>query len=112
MGSFDRYLDEQLQDPEFRQAFDRYSAEIAAIDEFIRSLDRRREVCGISKADLARSMGKEPATVRKLFSDEGANPTLRTVLACAEALGLEVRLAPRRRAGKTAAPRRKAAATS
>jgi DNA-binding phage protein len=111
MGAFDAYLEDQLQDPSFREAFDRYSAEISAIDEFVRALDRRREECGISKADLARAMGKEPATVRKLFSDEAANPTLRTVLACAEALGLEVQLTPRRPAGKATGRRGLASAS-
>jgi len=112
MGAFDAYLEKQLLDPTFREAFDRYSAEIVAIDEFLGALDRRREECGISKAALARAMGKEPATVRKLFSDDAANPTLRTVLACVEALGLEVELTPRRQAKEVAQEHRAVSAAS
>ena len=95
MSYFDRYLDRQMEDPEFRDAFNRASAEISAIDEFIRALDERREACQLSKAALARLMDKEPATVRKLFSADSANPTLRTVLAAAEALELDIHLVPR-----------------
>lgn len=58
---------------------------------------------GLSKAHLAREIGKHPASVRRLLTAP-ANPELRTVVALADALDADVQVVPRR------ATRRKSAA--
>ena len=50
----------------------------------IRQLDSMRERAGMSKADLARAIGKEPSAVRRLFT-AAVNPELKTVAAVADA---------------------------
>jgi DNA-binding phage protein len=98
VGHHDRRLARRLkEDPEFRVAYERASQEVAAIDAIVHMLDDLREVQGLSKADLARAIDKNPASIRRLLTSRG-NPELRTVVAIAAALDAEVRIVPRRRA--------------
>jgi DNA-binding phage protein len=102
----DQRLARRLQDdPEFRQEFERSSREVAAIDDIVHMLDDLRAASGLSKAELAREVGKNPASIRRLLTSR-ANPELRTVVALANALDAEVKIVPRRRAQKRLARRR------
>jgi DNA-binding phage protein len=104
-GYHDRRLARRLQeDPEFRAEFERQQREIAAIDAIVNRLDALREEHGMSKADLARAIDKNPAAIRRLLTASG-NPELRTVVAMAEALGAEVKIVPRP-ASRQAKPRK------
>lgn len=67
---------------EYRRA----RAEIAQVDAIMRQLDSSRESSGVSKAELARLIGRNPSTVRRLFTAE-VNPELKTIDAIASALG-------------------------
>ena len=86
-----RRLEKRLKDPEFRAEYERSRREIRQIDEVIQQLDLLREEAGVSKAELARQVGKHPAAIRRLFTAD-ANPELRTVAAIADALGAEIRV--------------------
>ncbi len=86
----------RLKDPEFRAEYERAQAEIAQVDAIIRSLDGLREEAGFSKAELARQIGKDPASVRRLFTAQ-VNPELKTIAALAQALDAEIQIVPRRR---------------
>lgn len=86
-----RRLDQRLSDPEFRAEYERSRQEIRQIDEIIQQLDVLREEAGVSKADLARQVGKHPAAIRRLFTAQ-SNPELRTVAAIATALDAEIRI--------------------
>jgi DNA-binding phage protein len=94
--SFDLDLEEQLKDPEFAHEFHAARTEIAAVDKatnaFLRALDRARIKRGLTKAELARRIGAEPAVMRRLLSAEGQNPTLTTLLKIAAALRMEMEL--------------------
>lgn len=91
----DRRLERRLnEDPEFRAEFERQQREIAAIDGIVNQLDALREEHGLSKAELARMIGKNPAAVRRLLTASG-NPELRTVVSMAAALDAEVQIVPR-----------------
>jgi DNA-binding phage protein len=92
----DRFLAEQLNDPEFRAEFEREQREIAAIDSIVHKLDALREQQGKTKAGLAREIHKNPAAIRRLLTASG-NPELRTVVAMAAALDAEVQIVPRRK---------------
>jgi len=72
---------------EYRKAYEQAAHEISQVDDLIRQLDEAREVRGMSKADLAREIGKNPQVVRRLFSAETRNPELKTVAAIANVLG-------------------------
>lgn len=93
----DRRLARRLkEDPEFRAEYERQRREIAQIDAVVRELDVRRVNAGISKAELARTIGKNPSSVRRFFTAD-VNPELKTVAAVAEALGAEIKVVSRTR---------------
>jgi DNA-binding phage protein len=83
-----------LDDPEYRHQFVLESARIDAIDALINKLDELREVEGLSKADLARAIDREPAAVRRLLTAQQVNPTVALVADVAAALGFRLTLEP------------------
>jgi DNA-binding phage protein len=83
-----------LEDPAFRREFIRESVRISTIDQIVNELDAAREAQGLSKAALARAISAEPASVRRLFTAQGRNPTLGTLAELAAALGMRVTLEP------------------
>ena len=91
----DRRLTRRLEeDPDFRAEFERQRRQIAQIDAVVRQLDNLREKAGMSKAELARAIGKEPATIRRFFTAD-VNPELKTVAAIADVLDARVEVIPR-----------------
>jgi len=96
-GHHDRRLQRRLREsPEFRAEFERQQREIAAIDAVINTLDELRTERKLSKAALAREIGKNEASIRRLLTAP-VNPELRTVVAMAEVLDADVRIVPRKR---------------
>lgn len=96
-GHHDRRLQRRLREsPEFRAEFERQQREIAAIDAVINTLDELRTERNLSKAALAREIGKNEASIRRLLTAP-VNPELRTVVAMAEALDADVCIVPRKR---------------
>jgi DNA-binding phage protein len=93
-GLFWDDLVRDVKDPEFLREYVAESVKIAATDAVINALDEARAAAGMSKAELARAVGIEPATVRRLFSTGGANPTLGTLATLAAALGLRLSVEP------------------
>lgn len=85
----------QMQDPEFRREYELARARIEQVDAVMRQLDELRAELGLSKAQLARAIGKNPAALRRLFTAE-VNPELKTVAALASALDAEVQIVPRK----------------
>ena len=85
----DRRLTRRLEDPEFRAEFEQQRRQIAQIDAVVRQLDELREKAGMSKAELARAIGKEPSSIRRFFTTT-VNPELKTVAAVADVLGARV----------------------
>jgi transcriptional regulator with XRE-family HTH domain len=83
-----------LQDPAFLREYVAESIRIATIDRIVNELDATREAAGLTKAELARAISAEPATVRRLFSSGHVNPTLGTLSEIAAALGMRVVLEP------------------
>lgn len=63
--------------------------------DLIRDIESERRRLGMSKAALARKIGKQPAAVRRLLTTE-CNPELYTLIELADALGLNVTLSRRR----------------
>ena len=73
--------------------------EIDAVDRFVAAIEARRLELGLTKADLARLVGRKPESVRRLLSGNLVNPTLTTVSAMAAALGMEMVMKPTTSAG-------------
>ncbi len=91
---FNTLLELESSDPEFARAYAAESARIEAIDSIINALDQARGTENMSKAALARAIGSDASTVRRLLSSESVNPTLSTIAEVAAALGLKVTLTP------------------
>ncbi len=91
----DRYFSRRAAEPGYAQAYAEARRRIDAIDGLVQALDDRREELGLSKAELARRAELAPEVVRRLFSVDRPNPTIGTLTALADALGLE--LVPQRR---------------
>jgi transcriptional regulator with XRE-family HTH domain len=87
-------LANDLEDPQFLREYVAQSIRIATIDRIVNELDGARETAGLSKAELARAINSEPATVRRLFSAGHVNPTLGTLAEVAAVLGMRVVLEP------------------
>jgi ribosome-binding protein aMBF1 (putative translation factor) len=85
----------RMQDAEYRREYELVRAQVEQVDSVMRQLDELRKQMGLSKAQLARLTGKDPAALRRLFSAE-VNPELKTVAALASALDADVRVVPRR----------------
>jgi ribosome-binding protein aMBF1 (putative translation factor) len=93
--AFERDLRENLQDPEFREVFVREARRISVVDRIINQIDEQRDRIGMSKAELARAIGRNPAVVRRLLTADEVNPRFDMIAAMADAVGLEVGLVPR-----------------
>lgn len=87
-------LARDLEDPEFLREYVVESMRIATIDDVVNAIDDAREAAGLSKAELARAIQKEPATIRRLLSGDNSNPTLGTLAEVAAALGLRITVEP------------------
>lgn len=85
--------------PEERAAAERDVHEMIALRQILQRCEEERERVGLSKAALARCVGVNPASLRRLFTAEGSNPTFKTMLGIVAALNLElvVQPAPRRK---------------
>lgn len=84
----------EMNDLEFLREYELARARIAQVDAIVRQLDQLRVESGMSKAELARRIGKKPAAVRRLFS-ANSNQELKTIAAMAAALDAEIKTVPR-----------------
>ncbi|WP_019873988.1 helix-turn-helix domain-containing protein [Sporichthya polymorpha] len=87
-------LEGDLADPGFRRQYLLESERIATIDRIINQLEEVREQLGMSKADLARAIGRTPESIRRLMTAKSVNPQLSLVTEIASALGYRVTLSP------------------
>jgi len=87
-------LAQDLEDPEFLREYVAESMRIATIDHVMSTIDDAREAAGLSKAELARAILKEPATIRRLLASDNSNPTLGTLAEVAAVLGLRITVEP------------------
>lgn len=83
-----------MADPVYQHHFILESRRIAVIDYVVNALDELREQQGLTKAELARAIERDPAAVRRILTAKQVNPTLAMVSDLAAALGYEVVLRP------------------
>ena len=86
----DKYFERRSTEPGYADAYDAARRKIDQIDQLVRALDSRRETLGMTKAELARRADLTPEVVRRLFSADSPNPTIGTLTALADSLGLEL----------------------
>ena len=86
----ERYFEARRENADYEREYQAARRRIDQIDSVIRMLDERRSNLELSKAELARRADLRPEMVRRLFSAEGPNPTLATLVALTEALDLEL----------------------
>jgi ribosome-binding protein aMBF1 (putative translation factor) len=96
-GFHERRKAERMRDEEFRAEYGRARSEIDLIDSVVRSLDELREHKGTSKSDLARRIGRNPSSIRRLFTAR-SNPELRLVVQIANDLDADIVVVPRKQA--------------
>jgi len=99
-SAYEQYRSRRLADPEFQSHYERHRREIDAVDRIVAAIEARRVELGLTKADLARLVGRKPESVRRLLSGNLVNPTLTTVSEMAIALGMEVVMRPTIPAGE------------
>ena len=95
VGFHERRHIARMQDPEYREAYERAAREIAQTDAVIRELDSLRIDLGMSKAELARRVDRNASSVRRLFTARQARPELPLIAALADTLGAELRVVRR-----------------
>lgn len=93
---------QRVNEPVYRDAYERAAREITQTDQVIRELDSLRVDLGISKAELARRIDRNASSIRRLFTARHARPELPLIAAIADALGAEVRIVAKRETAKDA----------
>ncbi len=84
---FDDFLQEQLQDPEFREEYEALQPEHAIIQAII---DARRK-SGMTQKELSQRAGIAQGDISKL-ENGNANPSIRTLQRLASAMGMTLRV--------------------
>ena len=84
---FTRYLEEQLEDPEFRKYWEEDEAEFQLR---LAIIDARNET-GMTQEQLARASGLNQRQISRIQTGD-ANPTLRTVSKLARGFGKKVEI--------------------
>lgn len=84
---FQKYLDEQLKDPEFKKEWDALEPEFAIIQAII---DARNEE-GLTQKELAARSGIAQGDISKM-ENGNANPSVRTLQRLASAMGKKLKI--------------------
>jgi ribosome-binding protein aMBF1 (putative translation factor) len=92
----ERRRTQRMQDPRYRAAYERAAREVAQTDAVIKELDALRADAGMSKTELARRVGRNASSVRRLFTSGRARPEFPLIAALADALGADVRVVRRK----------------
>lgn len=88
-----RLIASRMNDPEFAAEYERARRVSNQVDSVIRQLDELRIAAGLSKAELARRVGRDPSSIRRLFTAK-SNPELILIASIAEVLDADVRIVP------------------
>ena len=87
MSDFRNFVNEQLQDPEFRKEYEAARPEY----ELTRSLIAARIAAGMTQKELAEKSGVRQSNISRI-ENGSCIPTLTTLMALAQALGKKLRI--------------------
>ena len=87
MSSFNKYLKEQMESPEFKREYDALEPEFAIIQALIDA----RKASGLTQKQLAEITGIAQADISKL-ENGNANPSLRTLQRLASGMGTSLKI--------------------
>ncbi len=87
MTTFTEFLDEQLQDPEFKAEYDALEPEFTLMQAMIDA----RKTTGLTQKQLSEKTGIAQSDISKLESGN-ANPSLKTLQRLANGLGMRVKI--------------------
>ena len=87
MSEFREFLEEQLQNPEFRKEWDALEPEFAIVQALI---DARKNV-GLTQKQLSERTGIAQSDISKLESGDG-NPSLKTLKRLAAAMDMTLKI--------------------
>ena len=87
MSEFREFLEEQLQDPEFRKEWDALEPEFAIVQAIIDA----RKTSGITQKQLSERTGIAQADISRL-ENGNANPSLSTLKRLASAMDMTLRI--------------------
>jgi ribosome-binding protein aMBF1 (putative translation factor) len=82
------YITEQMNDPEFKKAWDALDPEFQVLKAMIKG----RERTGISQAELARRIGTKQSVISRLERGAFSKATLETIKKVADALDMRLEL--------------------
>ena len=86
-NKFDDFLQEQMQDPEFRREFDALQPERAVIQAIIDA----RQSAGLTQKELSERTGIAQGDISKL-ENGNANPSIRTLQRLANGMGMTLKV--------------------
>ncbi len=87
MTNYKDFLNEQLQNEEFKKEYDALEAEFAIIQAMLDA----RKASGLTQKDLAKRTGIAQADISKL-ENGNANPSLKTLQRLADGMGMKLKL--------------------
>lgn len=87
MTTFTEFLDEQLQDPEFKAEYDALEPEFTLMQAMIDA----RKTTGLTQKQLSEKTGIAQSDISKLESGN-ANPSLKTLQRLANGLGMRIKI--------------------
>lgn len=87
MTNYKDFLNEQLQNEEFKKEYDALEAEFSIIQAMLDA----RKASGLTQKDLADRTGIAQADISKL-ENGNANPSLKTLQRLAEGMGMKLKL--------------------
>ena len=87
MSEFREFLEEQLQDPEFRKEWDALEPEFAIVQALIDT----RKTAGLTQKQLSERTGIAQSDISKLENGDG-NPSLKTLKRLAYAMDMKLKL--------------------
>ena len=87
MTNFDRYLEKQLEDPEFKAEYEALEPEFAIVQAIINA----RKQKGITQKELSELTGIAQGDISKM-ENGNANPSIKTLKRLASAMGMSLKI--------------------
>jgi ribosome-binding protein aMBF1 (putative translation factor) len=91
-GRWAEIRERRLNSPALREQYENTKQELILTRQMLMQIDEHRVEAGLSKADLARAIEANPATIRRIFTTATANPSMRTVFRMLDALGMDIEI--------------------